>query len=71
MTFGSKSVVRNALKVDGKWYVGKGPLVDGSSVNRENDFQFEEIKDDQGNVTAVKISLDTLDGLKFIVIKLV
>ena len=70
MLFGSRDVARGALKVDGKWHLAKGPLFDRSNNKLENDFKAGVIKDGQGKITAVKISLETLDGLKTLVVDL-
>lgn len=69
MEFGSQNVGRAALKVGGRWCLGKGPFYDGSS-KPENNLKEEQIKDSQGELTGVKFSLDTLEGPKSLVVNL-
>ena len=74
MEFGKMSAVRAevvaraALNVAGTWYVAKEPFVDGGVYKPENHFQMEQAKDSQGKVTSIKVSLETLEGLKSIVV---
>lgn len=68
----SQSVARGAIKVDGKWYLGKAPMYDLSNttpVMLQNDFKIEQVVGDSGLVIAVRVSLETTEGIKSVVVK--
>ena len=65
----SHSVARGAIKVDGKWYLGRAPMYDFSNVIPQNDFKIEQIVGDSGLVIAVRVSLETIEGIKSIIVK--
>lgn len=64
MEYGSSKVAKAAIKVNGKWYVGKEPFYDNDVLMKENHFKTEQVLDKNGNVIGAKVSLDTVEGLK-------
>lgn len=69
MEYGSMGVSRAAIKVDEKWYLGKAPFYDNHKSVSENDFKSEGVVNNEGQVVGVKITLDTVDGLKELIVK--
>lgn len=68
MLFGSGNVVRAAIKVEGIWYVAKAPFIDYTNQSPENYFTGASNKNSQGVEISITLSLDTLEGLKSIVV---
>ena len=68
--YGSKQVGRAAIKVDGKWYVGRAPFYDNGKGMPENSFKSQDILDSNGRLVGVKLMLETVDGLKELVISI-
>ena len=68
LQFATRNVARAALKVDGVWYSAKGPFLENRISNVDNYFQFEPIRDSQGKETSIKVSLDTVEGLKSVTV---
>ena len=64
MQYGTANVARAAIKVNGKWHVGKKHFFDHFNHRLEYDINFGLILDAQGIEIGTKVTLDTLDGLK-------
>jgi len=64
MQYGSENVARAAIKILGIWYIAKGPFFDYGVPSPENDLKMTEVKNSQGKSTGIKVVLDTISGLK-------
>lgn len=64
MEFGTKDVARAALKVNGKWHLGKEPFFVRPEFKKEKALNYESARDANGVLLSVTVTLDTLDGLK-------
>jgi hypothetical protein len=66
--YGSANVGRNGIKINGRWYAGREPFFDNPNPKPDSEFIVQEVKNSQGVITGYKLGLDTVDGLKELII---